>query len=120
MAVESSLKQVEQNGVLLIGFKDTSILEMVTIQRIGRELTELLDAGRRGPIVLDFRDVRFLSSQALGVLVTFRKKAAQQGCPLGLATIRPELMRVFKITSLDKLFTIFDTSDAAIAKLGTG
>ncbi len=119
MAVESSLKVSENSGVTLVRFRDTAILEMVTIQRIGRDLSDLLDAGKHGPIVLDFRDVRFLSSQALGVLVTIRKKAGQQQNQIALAAVRPELLRIFKITSLDKLFTFFDSTDQAVEKLGT-
>ena len=40
---ESSLKIDETDGVTVVGFKDASILDVLTIQKIGRELYELIE-----------------------------------------------------------------------------
>jgi anti-anti-sigma factor len=64
--------------------------------------------------------VRFLSSQTLGVLLTLRRKADKANITVALAGIRPELIRVFEITNLDKLFGFFDTTEEAVAKLNEG
>jgi len=75
MTQPSGLKVMQQGGVTLVAFGDASILDMFTIQKIGRELYDLLENQGHKRVVLDFGDVRFLSSQALGVLLTLRKKA---------------------------------------------
>ena len=118
MAEAKSLNLSEEGDVTIASFRDASILDAVTIQRIGRELYALVEDDQRKRIVLDFADVRFLSSQALGVLLTLRRKADQAKADVYLAGIRDELARVFKMTNLDKLFQFFDDRDAAVAKLG--
>lgn len=115
---ESSLSIVDQSGVHVVGFRDNSILDVLTIQKIGRELYELVEKDGKLKVVLDFDNVRFLSSQALGVLLTLKRKADKAGASVVLARLRPELARVFKITNLDKMFKFFDTQDAALAHFG--
>jgi anti-sigma B factor antagonist len=117
MAAESTTLRIEhQPQVTVVGFRDASILDMLTIQRVGKELYEIVDAPRPKNLILDFAEVRFLSSQALGVLLTLKRKAEKAGIKVALAAIRPELARVFKITNLDKLFEFFDDRAAALNK----
>lgn len=112
---KSCLKLNENDGVTVVSFRDASILDALSIQRIGKELYDIVDALGKKKVVLDFADVRFLSSQALGVLLTMRRKADKTGAKVALAAIRPELFRVFQITNLDKLFSFFDKADDAVA-----
>jgi anti-anti-sigma factor len=118
MAEATSLKISDQGGVTVIGFKESGILDAATIQRIGRELYEVVEKQGRKQIILDFSNVRFLSSQALGVLLTFRRKADSAQAKVALAALRPELRRVFSVTNLDKLFTFHETKEAALAAFG--
>lgn len=117
MSEDSRLKIESIHGATVAGFKDASILDSATIQRIATELYALVESDASAPIVLDFNEVRFLSSQALGVLLTLRKRADAKGVKIALARLRPDLQRVFKITSLDKLFKFFDSCEAAAASI---
>ena len=105
---QSSLRVSELEGITTVGFRDASILDVLTIQKIGKELYDVVETNGKKKVILDFGDVRFLSSQALGVLLTLRRKADKAGAKIVLARIRPELARVFKITNLDKLFDFHD------------
>jgi anti-anti-sigma factor len=116
----STLKITESEGVTLVAFRDASILDAITTQRVGRELYGLVESGNHPKLVLDFANVRFLSSQTLGVLLTLRRKADKGDVKIVLACIRPELHRVFEITNLDKLFRFFDTTEDAVANLSAG
>lgn len=113
----SSLKIQEAEGVTTVGFRDASILDVLTIQKIGNELYNIVENDGAKKVLLDFGDVRFLSSQALGVLLTLRRKADKVGAKVVLARIRPELARVFKITNLDRLFEFYDSTEKAAEKL---
>ena len=115
---ESSLSLERMGDVAMVSFRDASILDVVTVQRIARELYAMVEADQNTQVVLDFTHVRFLSSQALGVLLTVRRKADQAATKVALCAIRPELARVFKITNLDKMFEFFDTTEAALAHFG--
>ena len=91
-------------GVTVVNFGDVSILDSVHIDRIGQELYELVDRFDRRQLVLDFSGVRLLGSQALGVLLTLRKKLQAAKGRLVICGLRPDLRKVFSITKLEKLF----------------
>lgn len=114
---QSSLRVSEADGITTVGFRDASILDVLTIQKIGKELYDVVETNGKKKVILDFGDVRFLSSQALGVLLTLRRKADKAGAKIVLARIRPELARVFKITNLDKLFDFHDDLAKATEQL---
>jgi anti-sigma B factor antagonist len=72
----------------------------------------------RGPVhlVIDLGDVDFIESTGLGALVGGRRRAEAVNGSLSLVCIEDRLLQVFRITGLDKVFTIFDTVDAAVAR----
>jgi anti-sigma B factor antagonist len=101
-------------GVTIAKFTDKKILDESNIQIIGNQLFSLVDEDRRQKIVLDFSNVEYLSSAALGKLITMDKKVKAVGGKLRLCTIRPDILEVFKITRLDKLFTIKENQEKAL------
>ena len=114
----TALNVEEVGGVTVVGFRDAAMLDAVTIQRVSRELYDVVEGQGRRKVVLAFKEVRFLASQALGVLLTLRRKAEAVGAKVVICGLRPELARVFHITNLDRMFDFLDTRDEAITKLG--
>ncbi len=104
----------EVNGVTVARFTDKKILDESNIQIIGNQLFSLVDDDHRQKIVLDFTNVEYLSSAALGKLITMDKKVKASGGKLRLCAIRSDIKEVFKITRLDKLFQIIDSRDKAV------
>ncbi len=104
----------EVNGVTIARFTDKKILDESNIQIIGNQLFSLVDDDHRQKIVLDFTNVEYMSSAALGKLITMDKKVKAAGGKLRLCSIRSDIKEVFKITRLDKLFKITDDRDKAI------
>lgn len=100
--------------VTVVRFVDRRILDENNIQIIGNQLAGLVDEDGRRKIVIDFNDVEYLSSAALGKLITLDKKVRAAKGKLRLCGIRPEIYEVFKITRLDKVFSIFDDPDKAL------
>ncbi|MBW7906955.1 MAG: STAS domain-containing protein [Phycisphaerae bacterium] len=114
---EPALSLAERDGVTLVRLRHTPVLDTTAVQTIGRELYELVDGGQKLPLVLDLSEVRFIASQGLGLLLTMRRKADKATTRLALAGVQPELMRVLRITGLDKLLPAFTSTDEAIASL---
>lgn len=104
----------ETNDVTVVKFVDKKILDEGNIQIIGNQLFGLVDEDHRGKIVLDFANVEYLSSAALGKLITMDKKVKAAKGKLRLCNIRADILEVFKITRLDKLFTIFPNQEKAL------
>ena len=104
----------EVNGVTVAKFTDKKILDETNIQLIGNQLFSLVDEDRRQKIVLDFSNVEYLSSAALGKLITLDRKVKGIGGKLRFCSIRSEILEVFRITRLDRLFTIKDNQEQAL------
>ena len=118
MSVTSLNVENASDGITTIRFRDNSILDALAIQRIGKELAEILEVQGVKKAIIDFRDVRFLSSEALRMLLGLRSRADRAGAKVALCAIKPELTKIFKLTNLDQLFQLYPDADAARAALG--
>jgi anti-sigma B factor antagonist len=107
----------EINDVTIARFIDKKILDEGNIQIIGNQLFGMIDTDGRRKIVLDFTNVEYLSSAALGQLITLEKKVKAAKGKLRLCNIRPDIYEVFVITRLNKLFDIRDTQEQALEGL---
>lgn len=115
---KANLLTEDYAGVLLVTFTDSSILDGAVIEQIGRELYRLTDEQHKRKLVLNFANVHLLSSHALGVLVTLHKKSKEIDGEMVFCGMKPELKKVFSITSLDKVFKFFPDDAAALASFG--
>jgi anti-sigma B factor antagonist len=104
--------------VTVVNFADASILDTQVVQQIGDDLYALVDQQARRKIILDFDKVKFLSSSALGVLITLRKKADAIKGKIVLCSMKPELRKVFKIMNLEKMFDFQDNEEKALGVFG--
>ena len=115
MSEQQRLNVSEVGDVTVVRFVDQKILDEAKIQQLGKELFDLVEVDGRSKILLNFTSVEFLSSAALGKLITLDKKIKGQGGALKLSNIRPEIYEVFAITKLNKLFDIKDDEVDALA-----
>ena len=99
----------------VVRFRDRKIVEDVNIHELGQEMFQLVEADCRDRLLLDFSTVDFLSSAALGKLITLDKKMKAHGGTLKLSNIRPEIYEVFTITKLNRLFDIKADEKEALA-----
>jgi anti-sigma B factor antagonist len=115
---KANLSIEDYAGVVVVTFNDSSILDAGAIEQLGKDLYHLTDEQHRQKLVLNFSNVKFLSSQALGILLTLHKKARELKGEVVLCGLKPELKKVFTITSLDKIFKFFADDVAALASFG--
>jgi anti-sigma B factor antagonist len=107
--------EVEQIGdVTVVNFVDRKILDEQNIQVIGDQLFGLVDQDGLRKLLLNFGNVEYLSSAALGKLITLNKKLQGVGGRLVLCNIDPQIYEVFEITRLDKFFNIQKEEQAAL------
>lgn len=109
-----SLTSYSKDGILTIVFEDARILDETKLEQLSRDLMELLNKTTEERVILDFRNVKFMSSSMLGKLIQVHKKAGEFKVKLKFCSIDPEIRQVFKITKLDKLFDI--EADEAAAR----
>src|SRR6202162_909517 len=106
--------EVEDIGDVTVGnFVERKILDEQNIQIIGDQLFSLVDEVGRRKLLLNFGNVEYLSSAALGKLITLNKKLQAAGGKLILCNIDPQIYEVFEITKLKKLFNIHKEEETA-------
>jgi anti-sigma B factor antagonist len=99
------VQQVEKFTV--VEFNNPSLMDPLELESIGQQLYKLVDEQDKRKIVLDFEKVQYLSSQAIGIVLTMNKKLGSlPNSKLVLCGVGPKLMELIKITRLDKVLTI--------------
>ena len=103
----------DAGGVIEVAFLEKNILDESNIQQVGKELNEAVEGKPTPQLILDFGNVEHLSSAALGILITMNNRVKDVGGKMCLANIRPQIFEIFKITKLDRIFTVHETAKAA-------
>ncbi len=80
-------------------------IDVHTAPGLRRELVALTDEGARS-IVVDGRDLEFIDSSGLRVIVEASTRFQERGGSLSLRNLRPSVRRVFEISALDRLLPI--------------
>ena len=109
------IQTAKKGDIHMVAFKDSKILDDTTLDEIKREINTLLGQAVGPDVLLDFSNVEFMSSAMLGLLGQLHRKISTGHGRLKMCNIRPEIFQVFKLTSLDKLFSIHKDAPAALA-----
>lgn len=101
---------VGDHAVLQVGGE----VDVYTAPGLREQLIKLVGQGSIH-VVVDLSRVEFLDSTGLGVLVGALKRLRAVGGTLGLVCAHERLLKVFRITALDRVFALYDTVEAATA-----
>ena len=85
-------------------------VDVYTAPRLKEELVSLISAGCTH-LIVDLEKVAFIDSSGLGVLVSALRRAREKDGAVRIVCTRESILKIFRITGLDKVFPIF--SDAA-------
>lgn len=114
-APSSHISIRKHDGVLRIDFVDRNILDELNIHQIGEELLKSVESELKPKVVVVFGNVEHLSSAAFGTLMKFLERIKIRDGQLRLCAMKPRVLEGFTITKLNRLFTIVDDYDAAVA-----
>ena len=92
-------------------------VDLYTAPEFKQQLLDVIGAGGKD-VVVDFSDTTFIDSTTLGVLVGGVKRLRAQDGRLSLVCSDRNIRKIFEITGLDRVFTIYPTRDEALAKTG--
>jgi len=106
MSTNRRIDVSSEGPVTVAQIVDKKILDESAIQEMGSEILNLIEQDGRRSLALDFSHVEYLSSAALGKLITLDRKMKGHKGRLALCNIRPEILEVFQITKLTKVFDI--------------
>jgi anti-anti-sigma factor len=110
----------ETPNKIILYLADATLVDESGIQVNDRGLLDLCrraaSSGKK--LVVDYRGIQFMTSAMIGTLVLFNKLAKQNNVDIRLANVSPNVMEVFRITRLNKVFRMDDDADDGPDLLG--
>jgi len=108
----------ESAGLAVVEFVDSKLMytsEMV--HEVGDELSRVITECGHTKIVLDFRNVQYLSSMMLARLAKLQQQVAQLKGQLKMCGLGPILKDTIRIGHFDRVFDIHDDVQSALTAI---
>ena len=93
-------------------------VDLYTAPEFKQQLLDVIGQGAK-EVVVDFSDTTFIDSTTLGVLVGGVKRLRTNEGQLSLVCSDRNITKIFEITGLDRVFTIYGTRDEALTAVGS-
>ena len=93
-------------------------VDLYTAPEFKQQLLEVIAQGASN-VIVDFSNTTFIDSTTLGVLVGGVKRLRTNDGQLTLVCSDRNITKIFEITGLDRVFTIYPNRDEAVAKIGS-
>jgi anti-sigma B factor antagonist len=104
--------------VAVVEFNTASICDIAAIDNISRQIKDYISQSQPKSMIFDFSQVKFFTSQTLGLLLDIWRKLQAGSGQVLISGINPQLHRVFKITNLDKIFKFYPDQQSALNSFG--
>jgi anti-sigma B factor antagonist len=109
---------LEYRGQVIIAtLTDEKILDDDQLRSLEGSFLPLIQQTSGIQLIINFQNVKFLTSSVLGLLIRISKKVYEAEGTLRLCSIGPKILEVFRITRLDKVFDIHANVDDALIGL---
>jgi anti-sigma B factor antagonist len=93
-------------------------VDLYTAPEFKQQLLDVIGQGAKD-VVVDFSDTTFIDSTTLGVLVGGVKRLRTNEGQLSLVCSDRNITKIFEITGLDRVFTIYESRDEALSSIGS-
>jgi anti-sigma B factor antagonist len=91
-------------------------VDLYTAPEFKQQLLEVISQGASN-VIVDFSNTTFIDSTTLGVLVGGVKRLRTNDGQLTLVCSDRNITKIFEITGLDRVFSIYGSRDEAIAAI---
>jgi anti-sigma B factor antagonist len=95
----------------------TGEVDLYTAPEFKQQLLDVISQGGKD-VIVDFSDTTFIDSTTLGVLVGGVKRLRTNDGQLSLVCSDRNITKIFEITGLDRVFSIYPTRDEALSQVG--
>jgi anti-sigma B factor antagonist len=105
--------KTETNGKVMVVVVREERLDAHNSDELKVEMNRLFESGTKD-LLLDLKEVRFIDSSGLGVLVSGYKNAATHQGSIKLCGLQTQVKSMFELTRLHRVFDIYQTIDEAL------
>jgi stage II sporulation protein AA (anti-sigma F factor antagonist) len=100
---------------LIVRFKGE--LDHHTADMVKTRIEEALDKGETSHMILSFKDLSFMDSSGLGVILGRYKQITAKGGRMVVCDVNPAVYRLFEMSGLFKILSIQDNVKQALSSL---
>jgi anti-sigma B factor antagonist len=119
MDEKQTVEITTDDDVSVIVFNAASISGVEEVQAASAKVTQFISENFPKKVVVDFQQVKFFTSQTLGLLMDIWRRLHEYNGRVVISGINPQLHRVFKITNLDKIFEFYPDRQSALDGIST-
>ena len=92
--------------VTIVTFTEERIVDEEQIRELQESFGPIIEKNQDKELIINFSNVRFMTSALLGLLVRIHKNVCELDGNLRLSNLDSNLRKVFEITQLTKVFEI--------------
>ena len=92
----------EKGNVVVVSFPDIRLVDETRIADIGAQFNDFASEFPKKHILLNFDNVKFMSSSMIGKIVKLSKDCKQRGRELRICELSPEIDELFRMMNLDQ------------------
>ena len=109
-----NFKVVRLDGVNLTTLKIIGFLDAHTAPTLEEAIQKLLDEEQVN-ILVDFKELSYISSAGLGVFMGFIEEIRSKNGDIKMCAMSPKIYRVFDLLGFPTIYQIFDMQEEALA-----
>jgi anti-anti-sigma factor len=103
--------ELRDSGLIVLAIQGN--LDAAGVDKIREQFSEAI-SHYSGPVIIDLSGVEYISSAGLAMLVSKGKTQRGRGGDLVVVANTPRVMGVFELTEFGRLFSVYDTLEAAL------
>ena len=109
-----NFKVVRQDGAELTTLKIIGFLDAHTAPALEEAIQKLID-DQKVNILVDFKDLSYISSAGLGVFMGFIEEVRSKNGDIKMCSMSPKIYRVFDLLGFPTIYQIFEKQEEALA-----
>ncbi len=99
------VESIKTKDQVSIEIKDIDKLTVAVASEVKEELTKIISSNTE-PFILNLRNIKFIDSTGIGILISALKIARERNLKLTLSYVQPDVMNLLQLMKLDKVFNI--------------
>ena len=68
-------------------------------------------------IIFDFKNIRFMDSSGIGVIIGRYKKISSEGGKVSVVNVNDRVKKIFNLSGMNKIINIYDTYEEVASSL---
>jgi anti-sigma B factor antagonist len=105
--------KTETHGKVIVLFIREERFDAHNSEELKSEVNRIFESGTKH-LLIDLKEVRFIDSSGLGVLVSGYKNASTRQGSIKLCSLQSQVKSMFELTRLHRVFDIYPAVDEAL------